>query len=101
MAKQGLNGAEYRKLRQWMKDNLPWICHRCTQPISREETARDYRSPLAWSADHHPTPRAEGGPTTLANMKPAHNRCNSDAGNAYKAQMMEQQANPRSRDWGI
>lgn len=94
MAKPGLNGHAYRKLRVWMKANLPWICHRCTEPISRELTARNPRHRGAWSADHHPIPRSLGGLSVLANMKPAHNGCNSDAGNALKTEV-------HSRDWGV
>lgn len=99
MAKPGLNGRTYRELRVWMKANLPWVCHRCGGAISREITAARPRSRGAWSADHHPISRAEGGPTTLANMKPAHRGCNSDAGNTYKAGVMARQANPTSREW--
>ena len=96
MAKQGLNGWAYRKLRKYMKDNLPWICHRCEGEISKELTAKDPRHRLAWSADHWPVPRSHGGRTVLSNMKPAHLGCNSDAGNR-----LYDDANPTSRDWGI
>jgi 5-methylcytosine-specific restriction endonuclease McrA len=84
-----------------MKANLPWICHRCGLAISREITARNPRHKMAWSADHHPVPRSEGGQSVKENMKPAHNLCNSDAGNALKAAQIEAAANPRSRVWGI
>lgn len=101
MAKPGLNGHAYRKSREYMKAHLPWICHRCTEEISREITASNPRHRLAWSADHHPIPRAEGGPSELWNLKPAHNGCNSDAGNAQKARAQEIVANPTSQDWGV
>lgn len=94
MAKPGLNGGAYRRLRQYMKAHLPWICHRCLQGISREITAQNPRHRMAWSADHHPIPRSRGGPTALWNMKPAHVGCNSDAGNQIKAEQT-------SRDWGV
>ncbi len=101
MAKPGLNGYAYRKLREYMKEHFPWICHRCKKPISREVTAENPRHRLAWSADHWPIPRAEGGLTELRNMQPAHNGCNSEAGNVQKAKAMAQSANPTSQDWGI
>ena len=81
--------------------NYPWICHRCTRPISREITAQNPRHREAWSADHHPVPRSQGGPSELWNLKPAHNGCNSDAGNELKAQAMAEAANPTSQDWGV
>jgi 5-methylcytosine-specific restriction endonuclease McrA len=96
MAKPGLNGWAYRKLRAYMKEHYPWICHRCTQPISREITATNPRHPMAWSADHWPVPRSHGGPTELANLQPAHITCNSEAGNQIK-----DDANPTSQDWGV
>ncbi len=103
MAKPGLNGAAYRKLRQYMKDHWPWVCHRCREPISREITAQNPRARMAWSADHFPIPRSQGGPTTLANLKPAHNKCNSDAGLRLPREPStpEPVANPSSQDWGI
>ncbi len=101
MAKPGLQGHAYRKLRTYMKEHFPWICHRCDKPISREITALNPRHRGAWSADHHPIPRSQGGPSELWNMKPAHNGCNSDAGNELKAQAMAESANPTSQDWGV
>jgi hypothetical protein len=98
MAKPGLNGHAYRQLRTMMKISMPWICIRCEQPISREITARNPRHPKAWSADHWPIPRDEGGPTVITNMKPAHYGCNSDAGNAQKR---AKQQDRTSMDWGI
>jgi len=97
----GLRGHAYREIRVWMKANLPWQCHRCGLPISREITARNPRHRMAWSADHYPIPRSAGGQSTKDNLMPAHNGCNSDAGNALKAERIEEVANPRSRVWGI
>lgn len=96
MAKPGLNGWAYRKLRTYMKTHYPWVCHRCKEPISKEITARNPRDNMAWSADHWPVPRSHGGATELGNLQPAHIKCNSDAGNQIK-----DTANPTSRDWGI
>jgi hypothetical protein len=97
MAKPGLNGSVYRDLRLYMKIHFPWICHRCGEAISRAITAANPRHRRAWSADHSPIPRAMGGPTALVNLKPAHNECNSNAGNEQK----RKDINPQSRDWGI
>lgn len=96
MAKPGLGGSGYRRLRDYMKEHLPWICHRCNKEISREITARNPRHRNAWSADHWPIPRSHGGRSVLENMQPAHNGCNSLAGNVLKGSK-----NPSSRDWKV
>lgn len=101
MGNEGINGGEYRKIREWMKSNLPWVCHRCAEEISRAITIKNPRHPMAWSADHYPIPRAKGGLTILENLKPAHLRCNGLAGQQQRVGQEEAVANPRSRDWGI
>lgn len=54
-----------------------WVCHRCGHPVDQNLT---WPHPLSPVADHHPVPRDDGGPATLANLKIAHALCNGNTG---------------------
>jgi hypothetical protein len=71
-----------KSLREKVGERDGWTCHRCRFPI---DPALGWPHPLAPVADHHPVPRAHGGPTILANLKIAHSLCNGNTASARYA----------------
>lgn len=64
----GRSHRAYREARQRLKDEAPWLCWLCGQPISR----MPFPHPQSWTADHV-VPLAEGGaPDDVTNLRPAH-----------------------------
>lgn len=53
-------------------------CWLCGQPIDLNLDARD---PMSWTADHVDPLSHGGAEVDLANLRPAHRRCNSSRGN--------------------
>lgn len=66
------------ELKAWAKENLPWICHLCGQPIDR---TLHYNDRMAWTLDH--VQSKERFPDLVhvkSNVAPAHRACNSSKG---------------------
>lgn len=74
---KGRSGRPWRRLVQTARRELPPVCHLCGALIDLSLHRNDA---MAWTLDHL-TPLAEGGaPESLANLAPAHRRCNSRKG---------------------
>jgi hypothetical protein len=64
----------WRKLVEWAKLNLPWVCHLCGQPIPVH--AHRFH-PLAFALDHVLTVRDHPElALSKDNVMPSHKRCN-------------------------
>ena len=67
---RSLSGRQRKRLTQVIYDRDAGICHLCRLPVRREDASVDHVIPLS-----------KGGPSTMANLKLAHRRCNSAKGN--------------------
>lgn len=71
------------------------LCYLCCQTIDQE---LNYLHPEALTLDHV-IPRANGGPTTIENLRPAHRRCNSNKRDALLPDfLLERQSKQEVRE---
>lgn len=77
-------------LRDAVLERHGWVCHLCQQPI---------RHPDDLHIDHL-VPWAQGGKTTLANLRPAHSTCNLEKGAGGKSLPPEQRSPAKRRPPG-
>lgn len=96
VAQTSTRGRPYRRLVEWTRQNLPWVCWICWAPI----TAVAWPDPRSWSLDHA-IPVSRGGPRlSRDNARPAHLGCNSSKGARPVSQARRAlPVPPPSRDW--
>lgn len=74
---RGRGGRPWRRIVAQAKREMPKVCHLCREPI---DMALPRTHPMSWTLDHVVPLSLGGNPESLANLRPAHRRCNSRKG---------------------
>lgn len=90
----GWDGHAVRRARAAVIDAYGIVCHLCGLPCRRDV---GYLHPLFMTVDHV-LPRSLGGTDDLANLRPAHRRCNLQRGARPSAAVRRAESAPVSSE---